>query len=409
MKFYLYSINYSPELTGVGKYNGEFVSALVERGVDVSVVTAAPYYPEWCCHKGYSNEWSTTVSDGVSVLRNPLYIPSKLTTLKRLVHLVSFASSSFVTLIRLVRSKPDVLLLVQPTLFCAPGALLFCKLSGAKAVMHVQDFEVDAMFGLGMGKFDLFAAIASKIEYFLLSRFDSVSTISLSMMEKLRSKGVAESKIAFFPNWADVRTITPCVDGAAQREAWGFSDNEKIVLYAGNIGEKQGLELLLEAATRYQSTPSVRFVIVGAGAYVDTLKEIAEGLGLDNVLFKPLQPWSDVPAMLSMADVHVVIQRKGVADAVLPSKLTNILSVGGRAVVTAEEETELGRLARTYPGIFTCVEPESINDFCEGLDKELAKPRGANMVAREYAEQHLDKEVIIDRFVDDLNGLAACE
>ena len=126
MKFILYSLNYSPELTGIGKYNGEMCSELVLRGVNVSAVVAPPYYPEWVVHKGYSSvSYNNSTVNGVSVTRCPLFVPQKVTTLKRIIHLASFALSSGVALLSKLLSKPDVLFLVQPTLFCAPVALLY--------------------------------------------------------------------------------------------------------------------------------------------------------------------------------------------------------------------------------------------------------------------------------------------
>ncbi len=239
-----------------------------------------------------------------------------------------------------------------------------------------------------------------------MRRFDVVSTISLSMMEKAKQKGVSAEKVMFFPNWADTDFVTPCVDGSATRAEWGFIEADKIVLYAGNMGAKQGLEMVLEAAHQYQgnSEPgnSVKFVFVGAGAHVDALKQQAVEMNLNNVIFKPLQAWEDVPAMLAMADVHLVVQKKGAADAVLPSKLTNILSAGGHTVVTAEANTELGQIADNFPGIYTRVEPESLSAFVTGLDVELGNKSSYNKVARQYAEQHLNRDAILSKFKDNL-------
>ena len=154
MKFLLYSINHAPELTGIGKYNGEMVQALTQQGIECLVVTAPPYYPEWQVHAGFANAYHTEQQGQVRVLRNPLYVPKKVTTLKRIMHLASFALSSFGRLLTLLQEKPDVVMLVQPTLFCAPGALIYSWLTGAKTILHIQDFEVDAMFGLGMAGHD---------------------------------------------------------------------------------------------------------------------------------------------------------------------------------------------------------------------------------------------------------------
>lgn len=110
---------------------------------------------------------------------------------------------------------------------------------------------------------------------------------------------------------------------------------QKVLLYAGNMGEKQGLELVLEAANRLQSCPDVTVLLVGDGAGKVRLVQLAADMGLRNVVFAPLQAYEDLPALLASADVHLVVQKRGVADVVLPSKLTNILAAGGTAVITA--------------------------------------------------------------------------
>lgn len=407
MKIDLLSLNYSPELTGIGKYNGEMCPWLANAGDDVSVICAPPYYPEWSVHSGYSGGvYQNETIDGVSITRCPLFVPKEPSTLKRLIHLSSFSlSSAFALFSRLFR-RPDVLVVVEPTLFSVPAVLIYCKLTNTRSVLHIQDYEVDAMFGLGMaGKSGLLAKFAFAVERFLMRRFDAVSSISYSMLDKAREKGVDKESLIFFPNWSDTDFVHPDVDGSALRESWAVKPGEKVVLYAGNIGAKQGLELVIEAAQRYTGRPDVRFFMVGAGAYVDDLKTLCISKGVTNIEFKPLQEWEDVPAMLAMADVHLVVQKKGAADAVLPSKLTNILSVGGNTVVTAEPHTELGRLADEYPGIYSCVDPEDVDAFCSGLDIELQKS-GTNKVARSYAEQNLNKEAILSRFRKDLLSLS---
>jgi len=426
VKFLLYSINHTPELTGIGKYNGELAPALAQYGIETHVLTAPPYYPEWQVHDGFKNRYSRSEESGVSVYRCPLYVPKKVSTIKRLVHLSSFAFSSALRLITLLRLKPNVVFLVQPTLFCAPATLLYCKLTGAKSVMHIQDFEIDAMFGLGLAgslkdksttteapskaggknKTSLVKRIIRAAETWLLKRFDVVSSISYSMLDNAKSKGVDESKLLFFPNWADTNFVTPDVSGDALRQEWGFTEADKIVLYSGNIGQKQGLEIVLDAAQALNSRPEVKFVIIGSGAYSHTLQQMATDRKLGNIQFKPLQPWDLVPQILSMADVHLVVQKRGAADAVLPSKLTNILSAGGHALITADADTELGKIAAKFPGIYQCVEPENSDAFVSGLTQCLAlDTRQINTVAREYAVANINMNTVIDRFVDDMRVL----
>jgi len=405
VKLVIYSLNFSPELTGIGKYNGELADKLTEKKVSISVITAPPYYPEWKRYDSFSNFWSSSVIDDIYVIRNPVYIPRNVNTITRLFHLMSFSLSSIYGLIRLLRSKPTVLFMLQPTLFCAPMALLYCKITGAKSLMHIQDFEIDAMFGLGMAN-GLFTKLAKVYERWCLKHFDIVSSISYSMLRNAEAKGVDSKKLLFFPNWADTEFVTPEVDGSFIRQAWGYTKNQKIVLYSGNIGQKQGLAVVLQAAREMSNRTEVIFLLIGQGAHAAVLKKRAEEMGLKNIDFKPLQPWEKVPAILAMADVHLVVQKKGAADAVLPSKLTNILSVGGHALVTAEPYTELGKIAEKCPGIYTLVEPECEVSFIKGLRKVLAMDTNkCNLIARKYAEENLNKDKVIGRFINDLEYL----
>ena len=263
------------------------------------------------------------------------------------------------------------------------------------------------MLGLGLagqGKSGKVARLAAAFERSGLHNVDNVSTISRSMMNKAQEKGVAADKVIFFPNWSEVarfRDVTVS-DAARLRQTLGLPDDKKIILYSGNIGEKQGLENVIDAAERLTDRPWL-FVIVGQGGGKARLEKMARERGLDNVKFYPLQPYEALPALLKMGDCHLVVQKRGAADAVLPSKLTNILAVGGNAVITAEPETELGQLCRDYPGIAVCVEPESVDALVTGITQALAMPEN-NTVACEYAERTLDKENVLRQFITDIRG-----
>ena len=178
MKILIYGMNYSPELTGVGKYTGEMATWLAARGHQVKVVTAPPYYPEWSFWKGYKNFYSRDKVDNVDVIRCPLYMPAKPTALKRLVHLLSFSLMSLLPVLALGFWKPNVVIQVVPTLFCSIQALVISRLSGAKSIVHIQDFEIDALFDLGIIKNNILKKMLFKFEYWVLSRFDFVSSIT---------------------------------------------------------------------------------------------------------------------------------------------------------------------------------------------------------------------------------------
>jgi colanic acid biosynthesis glycosyl transferase WcaI len=403
VKIILYGINYSPELTGIGKYTGEMAVWLAESGHEVNVITAPPYYPEWKIKEGYKRKWYIkTIEDEVQVIRCPIYVPKLPSTLKRILHLTSFALSSFFPLLCKVSWKPDVIILIVPTLFCSLSALLIGMLTNAKTVIHIQDYEVDALFGLGMANNNFIRSLTFTIEKSLLSAFDKVSTISHGMMNKATTKGVSKDKLIFFPNWSETERFQEAVRSVEFLKSLNIPQDKKIILYSGNIGEKQGLEIIIDVAKTMQQDTNIIFLIVGEGAGKARLVNKAQIENLGNILFLPLQPNENLPSLLASADTHLVIQKCGAADAVLPSKLTNILAVGGNAIITADADTSLGLLCSEHPGIAVLVKPESISAIIEGIEKALQLPR-RNQIAINYAKKFLDKKIILNSFICEIN------
>ena len=404
MKILIVGLNYAPEITSTGKYTGEMAEWLSSRGHDVKVVTTPPYYPQWSVQSPYKAfRYKKERLNGVDVYRCPLYVPSKVGTLTRIFHLLSFAISSVPVLFRMVFWKPEIVINPVPSLFSSPCSALVAKICGGKSVLHVQDFEVDAMLGLGMAKGGFTSKLARGFEQWVLSLFSKVSTISSSMMQKAREKGVAEKDVIFFPNWSDTAHFQGKKDPVVVRERFGVGREEKLVLYSGNIGDKQGLENVVEAAD-VLSNEGYAFVVIGEGAGKKKLVELAEHRNLNNIRFFPLQPFELLPSVLFSADCHLVVQKKGVADAVLPSKLTNILAVGGNSVITAEGGTELAVFCRQHEGIAILVEPESVAELVEGIKKAVRESK-PNLIAESYAKSFIDKDRVLARFEKNLKEL----
>ena len=209
MKILFYGINFAPELTGIGKYTGEMAQWFEEQGHEVRVITAPPYYPAWKVSEGYKNAYITEQWQGVTVYRTPLWVPAQPSGVKRLVHLASFALSSLPTLFKQWSWKPDVIWTVEPALMCAPATVAFAKMNGAKSWLHVQDYEVNAAFDMGLIKAKWLRGFVESCERWLIRCFDRVSSISGQMLKLARSKGIDEQNIISFPNWVDISAIQP--------------------------------------------------------------------------------------------------------------------------------------------------------------------------------------------------------
>lgn len=404
MKILIYGINYAPEMTGIGKYSGEMAGRLAIRGHEVRVVTAPPYYPEWQLGKGYRAwRYSREKLDGVDIWRCPLWIPQKPSGLKRILHLLTFALLSLPAMIIQLRWRPDVVLVVVPALFCAPGAAVIGRLVRARTWIHIQDFEVDAAFNMGLLRVGWLRRVLLGIERWLLRRFDRVSTISRRMLERLAAKGVPPSQLVFFPNWVDTDQIYPLNRSSLYRKELCLGKNEIVALYSGNMGQKQGLEIVIEAARKISSEKNVHFVLCGEGAASANLRRLAKRL--QNVIWLRLQPADRLNELLNLADIHLLPQRADAADLVMPSKLTGIFASGRPVVATAAEGTEVWSIVNscgvsTPPGDVNAL-AEAIKNFAHDPDKR----RLMGMNARKYAEQYLDKKAVLERFE---HQLVAC-
>jgi colanic acid biosynthesis glycosyl transferase WcaI len=404
MRLLIYSINYTPELTGVGKYTGEMAESLAAQGHEVRVVTAPPYYPGWQVAAGYC-AWRYQSEDlkGVKVWRCPLWVPGQPSGLKRLLHLATFAISSLPLILwQGVFWQPDVVLVMEPPFFCVVGALMASRLSGAKSWLHVQDFEIDAGFELGLlPSSGLIRSAIVAIERGLMSRFDRVSTISDLMVKRLFAKGVDTSKCVYFPNWVDTNTIYPLPGSNPLREELGLMPDTFVALYAGSMAQKQGLEVLLEAAQLLQADqPQIVFVLCGEGASKARLLKLATGM--TNVRFLALQPLERLNGLLNLANIHLLPQLANAADLVMPSKLKGMYASGRPVIATADRGTQI---AHVVQGCGIVVPPQDVTALAQAIVYLATHPNECNQLgqaARKFAVAKWNQEKILGQLEQNL-------
>lgn len=396
MRILVHGINYAPELTGIGKYSSEMCAWLAGRGHEVRVITAPPYYPEWQIRKGYRKyAYSREVIDGVRVDRCPLWIPRRLSGAKRILHLASFALSCLPLMLRAVGWRPHIIITIEPAFFCAPASWLTARLAGSTAWLHVQDLEIDAAFELGMLPPSL-RKFVTYLERTVICRFDGISTISKAMRGRLVHKGIDENRCHLFGNWANCRTIHPLPRPSAYRQTLELPEGAFVALYSGNMGEKQGLEIIIDMARALLDKPDIYFVMCGDGAVRHRLESLAGGLS--NMRWLPLQPVERLNELLNLADVHLLPQRANAADLVMPSKLTGMLASGKPVIATAISGTELAAVAGEGGLV---VPPGDMSAFMSALlqlrgDVTLCAQKGAQ--ARSFAERHFAVDEVLEQF-----------
>lgn len=405
MRILVYSANYAPEPTGIGKYSAEMAQWLAQtQGNEVRVVTGMPHYPAWRVDDGYRGRgYMTEQLDGVEVLRAPHWVPNQPKAAARIIYLVGFALTSLPLIVRSVLWRPDVVLTVAPALVCAPAGWACARLSGGVAWLHVQDFEVDVAFSTGLLRGRWRRRLVEGMERWLFRRFDRVSTISRRMIERAEAKGVAPSDVVFLPNWVDLDQIRPLGRPSAFRARLGIADDAVVGMYSGSLGAKHGLEMLPEVARRLAHLPNFVLVVCGEGVYQQQLDEAAREL--PNMHTLPLQPVEQLSELLGMADIHLLPQSPGVSDLVMPSKLVGMFASGRPVVVASSPETEL---AQVVQGRGDVVPPQDATAFAAAVEKlvcdaELREHQGAE--ARRYAEAHFGKDVVLHKLHNELVGL----
>lgn len=406
MRVLIHGINFHPEPTGIGKYSGDMAAYLAAKGHEVRVVAAPPYYPDWRIGSGWRNAYSRSEWQGVAVWRAPLWVPAKPSGAKRVLHLLSYSLAAIPLLLRQLTWRPDVVLVVAPALACAPWGWLTARLTGAQAWLHVQDFEVDAAFQLGMLKSrGLGKRLINGLEHWLLRRFDRVSTISWRMLERTHEKGVAQEKLVFFPNWVGDEATAPANGPGRYRQELGLAPDAVVALFSGTLGGKQGLELLPEVARQLAHRPDIVFMICGDGVMKPGLESACAGL--PNVRLLPLQPAARLKELLETADLHMLPQHPGAADLVMPSKLTGMLASGRPVVTTSEPGTELARVVARCGEV---VEPGNVQAFAAAVQRladDAGLRRRLGQEARQFAQRHLVRSVVLGRLEHCLEACVA--
>ncbi|MDP2525783.1 WcaI family glycosyltransferase [Maribacter dokdonensis] len=403
----LIGYNYSPELTGIGKYSGEMMEWLSKKGHECSVITSYPYYPQWKVQAPYHKNKYWYLKENVEIGQNqspikiyrcPMYVPKKPTGLKRILSDVSFFTSALLLLLYfLFKKKFDLVISVAPTFLSGVLGAFYKILKKTRHVHHIQDLQIEAALKLGMIKSKFLINLLLNVECFIFRNSDRISSISLSMIDKIEKK--CKKKVFYLPNWTDNSLFFPLDNKAELKRKFGYHKEDKIIVYSGAIGEKQGLEIILNSAKEFIKDKNIKFLICGSGPYQLVLKEKANQLNLNNITFLPLQPKEVFNDFLNMIDIHLVIQKTNASDLMMPSKLTTILAVGGIALITANENTDLYRLVHSH-NMGHIIQPENDTALTSGINYLISNKNLSTLKknAHIYASQFLSLDYIMQDF-----------
>lgn len=404
MRLLFVGLNHAPELVGIGRCTGETAAWLAARGHEVTVVTGHPYYPAWRA-QGPAWRWALESREGVRVIRCPLWVPRRPTAARRIAHLLSFAASSAPTAIWAARRhRPQVVIAIEPTALAAPGALAAARAAGARTWLHVQDLELGAATRLGLAGTGASGRLAAAAYRRLLQGFDRVSTLSRTMADALLDHGVPAERLSIIRNGVDVARLG-AGDGAVLRRELGIAPERIVALYAGNLGEKQGVLSLVDLARMLADDRRILVVVAGDGALRPALATAAQGLA--NLRLLPFQAEERLAEVLALADVHLLPQKRGVSSFAMPSKLGGMLASRRACVVQTDPDSDLRHELR---GAVELVDAEDTAAMAGSLRRLAGSPhrrRQLGAAAGRQAARLFDRDTELGRLEAELQTLGA--
>lgn len=383
---------YSPEeLTGIGKYNGEMIEFLLDKNLEVISISNVPFYPYWEKYPGHKNSFYQQHKSRFIDIRTYVYIPSSPGATKKILSEVSFFLTSFLAFVANWRSvgKSTLIIVINPPFFLGLIPICFSWFTSVRLLFHIQDLQVDAARELKLLP-SIVCRFLERMEKWLLRQADFVSTISMGMVKKIAAKKV-NREILLMPNWSDLNFIVPMPPSNWLHDYIGIDHAKKLIVYSGNIGEKQGLDIVLNAAKELEEHDQLHFVILGEGLYKVVLQKKIESLKLKNLTLGSLVPKEKMNQMLNDSFIQLVIQKGEGADSFLPSKLTNILAAGCASIVTANSGTSLYDILASSR-IGKLIPPDSQDDLVvaiKDLTKEELIVEEMKINARIWAEENL--------------------
>ena len=400
--------HFAPDTAPTGEVITRIVDEFVAQGEKVHVVTALPWYRDHAIEPGWGGRLvrreKTTWGSIIRV--HPFPGKSKRNLLRRALGFGAFSVVAGVCTLLAggVRRSPRAVIAMSPPLTLGLTGWLASRIRRCPLIFNIQDVFPDAAVETGAITNPRIIAAARWLERVSYERSDAVVVLSNDLKENVAAKVGSrhKHKVVVIPNFVDAERITPQDRLTSFRRELGIGD-EMVVMYAGNVGYSQSLEMLVHAA---QELPDVMFVINGDGSARLDLEQKAQGI--TNIKFSGYQPRERVPEVLATADIHVVPLRSGLGAVSVPSKTYSILAAARPIVAAIDAGTEVTRIVASS-GAGVCVPPDSPQEFTEAIaqlvsDREKARLSGEQ--GRKWVETHVSPSAVAHSYIEVIASLA---
>ncbi len=395
--------HFAPDTAPTGEVMTRIVAELAGLGHEVHVVTALPWYRAHRLEDGWTGKLvrREVVPWGTITRVHPFPGDDKRNLVRRAVGFAGFSVLTGLTSLR--GGRVDAVIAMSPPLTLGLTGWVTHLVRRGPLVFNIQDVFPDAAVQTGAINNRTVIAAARWLERISYHRAAAVTVLSDDLQANVAAKVRAShrSRVHVIPNFVDVEAIRPADRDTAYRRELAIGD-EPVVMYAGNVGFSQSLDLVLAAA---RELPQVTFVINGDGSARASLE--AEAVGLANVRFAGYQPKERLPEVLASADLHVVPLRAGLGSVSVPSKTYSILAAGRPVLAAVDPGTEVPRMVEAA-GAGRVVAPDERAAFVAAVREMVADPvalAAQGAAGRAWVEQHASPRAVAEAYASLVHDL----
>ena len=377
---------------------------LAENDVEVHIITSRASFSDKAVWLDRHETWRKIQITRVNTTR---FGRDRL--LGRLFDYLSFYISSFLATLSLLKKGDCIVVKTDPPMLSVPIGLA-ARLKRCVHVNWLQDLfpEVAHRAGIRAAQGPTGGLLKA-----LRNRSLRVAKMNVAIGEAMRNKllaeGVAPASVRVIPNFCDDEALVPDdLGGQALRASWGFSDDDFIVEYSGNLGRAHDVDTILEAAKRLVDHPEIKFLFIGGGHLKDTLSEQVEKLGLTSIHFQPYQDRSLLKHSLAVGDIHWMSLLPEMEGLIVPSKYYGIAAVGKPVLMIGDAQGEIGSIVERHQCgfVFAIGESQRVADTLLSLASDPQRLTAMGTAARQYIDQHAARHLAMSAWDDMLSTLS---
>lgn len=409
-KLLIYAHYFYPDVASTGQILAELAEGMIDA-FDITVICVVPSYSGVIEEKYKSKRIYIEEYKGIKLVRVRVPEFTKSNKISRIKNLLAYFFNSLIATAK-IEKQDYIYTISQPPILGGVLGVLGKWIKGGKLIYNIQDFNPEQTIAVGYAKNKLLLNTVMAVDKFSCKNSDKVIVVGRDMQETLKNR-FNNKKVpsnVFINNWINEKEIYPLEQNhpkiVAFKEKYNLQD-KFIIMYSGNIGLYYDLENIIKVIGEFKDREDVVFAFIGDGTVKSKIEEYVTNNNLNNVTFIPYQDKADLIYSLNAADIHWVVNAKGIKGVSVPSKLYGVMAAGKPVLGVLDEGSE-ARLIVEECNCGVCIEPGNYKEISRNIEyilsnKELIKSLGQN--GRKYLEVNLTKDVSINKYKETILSL----